>query len=200
MAVTDKIVSLLIDIYKHLVAIGYLEEDDINWPPHDPRLPVQFLRDAGFTEPAIDFLQSVPYPKNGKWAHVDTFTFFVDWNLTDMIPLYRYSYAYIDEKDLIDFGGEKMPGNFVNLTSHWSRYGCAYVVNVDTGEVVVLSEMMRRLTVKGELYVIDGDEGLGSIENATPGEGVEFLDQRLADLRSLKSIPDDDSDGCIHDN
>lgn len=120
-------------LYTLLVEISFLESSYISWPPHnDPKLPIDLLRETGYDEYAIEFLSSIPLPKDAVELRPETEC--IEYFNTTLIPYTRIPQDM--DQPLEDNENERLPASQLAITTAINRESASTIVDAKNCEFI----------------------------------------------------------------
>lgn len=138
MSTQDEIASSLTFLYRLFVTLGYLTEDEINWPPHNAKpFNVSKCIELGYHSSAINLLQKIPWTTTTLPIYYKSIT--VDYSCDDALEANRDPRHYmIDDPD----DPQYLDGWMLHLTYGQTR-GVSLTLDAREGRKLRLSS--RRL-------------------------------------------------------
>jgi hypothetical protein len=128
----DTLPAVLQKLYSILIDIGYLDPEDISWPPHtDSPLPIEACAKAGFDASAIQLLQSIPRPRTP--AQLFPGSVCIVYHDATKIDYLRIA-PYMEEKpNQSDTSWPTMPNHQIAITRSMNRDGHCVILDAKTG-------------------------------------------------------------------
>lgn len=171
MSTQDEIATSLTCLYQLFVTLGYLTEDDINWPPHGTTpLNVSKCIQLGYDPSAIDVLQKIPWTTTAIPIYCESMT--VDYSCDDELETSRDPRNHmIDDPD----DPQLLDGWMLPLTYGQTR-GVSLTLDAKEGEQ--LRDSFRRIVPSIILQSL-----LSYIQDKIPTSSIIHVDQVLRACR-----------------
>ena len=127
-----RVATIIAKIYEIFIAIGYVRESDVYWPPHNAAtLNTTALKQWNLTDNAVELLQMLPWVRDGRIMLPDAPI--LDWSSADMIETTRLLEDWstmIDGESSIVF----LPGYMIPLTHYHEQLAQGLIIDADNRE------------------------------------------------------------------
>ena len=124
-----EIANTVTKIYSVFVAIGYISETDMYWPPHNSTtLNITALHEINLTNNAVELLQMLPWART--WKHMLKDAPIMDWSSPDEVRSCRLFDDYTTGQPV----PASLPGSMIPLTHYYEQLAQSLIIDADKRE------------------------------------------------------------------